>query len=767
MSIYHFNNEGYMRTMRTLLYSILLPTMLFVVILPLRSQEKTPDLTLDRIFSSSEFRSESFGPARWEKDGNTYSTIEKSPTVKDGQDIVLYSAETGKRTVIVPAAKLIPPKDSLPLDIDDYQWSEDGSKLLVFTNTKRVWRQNTRGDYWVLDTKAGSLKKLGGQFEESRLMFAKFSPDGENAAYVYKNDLYNENLASGSITRLTNDGSETIINGTTDWVYEEEFDLRDGFRWSPDNKHIAFWQFDTKGTRNFSLINNTDSLYPQVTTFPYPKAGEVNSAVRTGVVPAAGGDVVWLNVPGDRRNNYIPRMEWVEHSNEILLQHFNRRESQDDVMLCNPTTGEVKTLFTESDSTWVDVMDDLNWLDKGKWFTWLSERDGWRHAYLVSTEGKETKLITPGDYDVIGIQAVDEKGGWMYITASPDNAAQNYLYRVRLNGKGKPERVSPENQSGWHSYQVSPTAKWAIHTYNNFDTPSTIDLVQLPNHKQIRMLAENKTLKEKVDALRRKPAEFFKVDIGDGVKLDGWVVKPPDFDSTKLYPLFFYVYGEPAGQTVIDRWAGSRSLWHSMLAQHGYIVASIDSRGMPAPRGREWRKCIYKKIGVLSSGDHALAVQALIKQWHFVDTSRIGIWGWSGGGTSTLQALFRHPDLYKTGLAVAAVTNERYYDDVYQERYLGLLTDTGGDSVYNECSAITYAKNLKGNLLLVHGTGDDNVHYQNCEALINALVANNKHFSMMAYPNRTHSISQGKGTTRHLYETLTRYLEENMPGGGR
>jgi dipeptidyl-peptidase 4 len=759
-----------MQTKRLILSATILSLVILLNAIPLLySQEKAPDptLTLERIFTANEFKSESFGPARWEKDGNTYSTLENSPTVKDGQDIVLYSTEKGDRKIIVPASRLIPANDSLPLDIDDYQWSEDGNKLLIFTNTKRVWRQNTRGDYWVLDVKGNTLKKLGSRFDESRLMFAKFSPNGNSVAYVYRNNLYTENLSSGEITQLTSDGSETIINGTTDWVYEEEFDLRDGFRWSPDNTYIAFWQFDTKGTRNFYLINNTDSLYPQITSFPYPKAGETNSAVRVGVVPVKGGDAVWLKVPGDQRNNYIPRMEWVEHSNEILLQHFNRRENRDDVMLCNATTGDVSTLFTESDSAWVDVMEDLNWIDKGKWFTWLSERDGWRHAYLVSTEGKETKLITPGDYDVIGIQAVDEKDGWMYIMASPDNAAQNYLYKVRLNGKGRPERVSPKDQPGWHSYQVSPSAKWAIHSFNNFDTPSTVDLIKLPDHRPVRILAENKILKEKVSVLNRKATEFFKVDIGNGIKLDGWCMKPPDFDSTKSYPLFFYVYGEPAGQTVIDRWSGSRYLWHTMLAQQGYIVASIDSRGMPAPRGRDWRKSIYKKIGVLSSSDHALAVQALSKQWHYVDTSRIGIWGWSGGGTSTLNALFRHPDIYKTGLAVAAVTNERYYDDVYQERYMGLLTDEGADSVYKECSAITYARNLKGNLLLVHGTGDDNVHYQNCEALINELVANNKHFTMMAYPNRTHSISQGKGTTRHLYETLTRYLEENMPPGGR
>ncbi|MFI5251338.1 MAG: S9 family peptidase [Bacteroidota bacterium] len=747
--------------------TLLLLTILVLSNTPLRSQgtKDSSNLTIERIFGKNEFSSESFGPVRWEKDGNSYSTLEKSPTVKDGQDIVLYSAANGSRRVVVPASQLIPANDSTPLDIDDYQWSKDGNKLLVFTNTKRVWRQNTRGDYWVLDIEKGTLKKLGARFEPSRLMFAKFSPNGNRVAYVYKNDIYTENLDDGVILQLTHDGSETIVNGTSDWVYEEEFDLRDGFRWSPDNTSIAFWQFDTKGAREFHLINNTDSLYPRIISFPYPKVGEMNSAVRIGVVPAAGGEPIWMNVPGDPRNNYIPRIEWIEFSNELMMQHFNRRQNQDDVLIGNVTTGEVRTVYSEKDSAWVDVMDDLFTVDKGKWISWLSERDGWRHVYLLSTEGKEAKSITHGDFDVIGIQSVDEKGGWVYYTASPENATQLYLYRARLNGEGMPQRISPSNQPGWHSYQISPSAKWAIHTYSNFDMPPTVELVKLPDHQQVRVLSANKSLKEKINALNLTPVEFFKIDIGGGVLLDGWRIKPPGFNSTKSYPLFFYVYGEPAGQTVVDRWGGNRGLWHQMLAQHGYIVASIDSRGMPAPRGREWRKCIYKKIGVLPSGDHALAVEAIGKQWHFIDTSRIGIWGWSGGGSSTLNAMFRHPDLYKTGMAVAAVTNERYYDDVYEERYMGLLTDENADSIYKECSAITYAKNLTGNLLIVHGTGDDNVHYQNCESLINDLVAFDKHFTMMAYPNRTHSISQGKNTTRHLFETLTTYLEQNMPAG--
>ena len=723
-----------------------------------------PILTVDRIYNSREFASQRFGPARWLKDGASYTTLEDSKDVQGGRDIVVYSAETGKREVLVSASKLIPPPPAgpNPLAIENYEWSADGKKLMIFTNSKRVWRQNTRGDYWVLDLASGTLKKLGGRFEPSTLMFAKFSPDGLRAAYVVKNDIYAEDIASGRILRLTFDGSETLINGTFDWVYEEEFSLRDGFRWSPDGRFIAFWQIDSSRVKEFNLINNTDSLYPRLIPIKYPKPGETNSACRVGVVNAFGGPVKWISLPGDARNTYIARMDWAGNSNEIIFQHLNRLQNTLSVMLGDVRTGEARTIFTDRDEAWVDVVNDLRWVENGARFTWTSERDGWRHVYFVSRQG-EAKLITPGDYDVMGIDGIDEKGGWLYFTGSLENPVERYLYRVKLTGKSKAERVSPKDKPGSHSYQISPSAAWAIHTYSTFDMPSAVDLVKLPAHTVVRLLAENKELMAKVKALKRKPVEFFRVDIGNGVLLDGWCLKPPDFDPEKKYPLFFQVYGEPAGTTVNDRWGGNGYLWHLLLAQRGYIVASVDNRGTPAPRGRAWRKIVYRQIGILASEDQAAAARALIQKWPYVDADRIGIWGWSGGGSMTLNMIFRHPEIYKTGLAVAFVANQRYYDSIYQERYMGLPKDN--QEGYKNGSPITYANQLKGNLLIVHGTGDDNVHYQNFEALVNELVAGGKKFTMMAYPNRTHGISEGRGTTLHLYNLLTSFLLANMPPG--
>ncbi|HUV67449.1 MAG TPA: S9 family peptidase, partial [Sedimentisphaerales bacterium] len=635
--------------------------------------------------------------------------------------------------------------------------------LLIFTNTKRVWRQNTRGDYWVLDLSDWKLQKLGGDAEPSTLMFAKFSPQGDRVAYVREKNLYVQNLKDLRITPLTEDGSDTIINGTSDWVYEEEFSLRDAFRWSPNGKFIAYWQFDTEGVKDFTIIDYTKSLYPKITTFKYPKVGETNPACKVGVVSSRGGQTQWFSVFDDPRNHYIPRMEWAESSKAVIFQRLNRLQNRNDVMLGNARNGGVRTILTEQDEAWLDVGDEMKWLDDGRRFTWLSERDGWQHLYLVPRSGRKAILLTPGPFDVIEVLDVDREDGWVYYMASPENPTQRYLYRSPLDGSGKLERVTPSDKEGTHKYELSPDSKWAIHTYSSADRPPVTDLVRLPSHARVCVLEDNSELRSRLAALKRRPTEFFRIDIGDDVSLDGWCMKPPDFDPRKQYPLLFHVYGEPAGQTVLDRWGGEKYLWHLMLTQQGYIVASVDSRGTPAPRGRAWRKCVYRQIGILASADQAAATRAIIESRPYVDPARIGIWGWSGGGSMSLNALFRYPDLYHTAMAIAFVSNQRFYDTIYQERYMGLPDDN--EEGYTNGSPITFAHQLQGNLLLVHGTGDDNVHYQSCEALINELIKHNKQFSMMAYPGRSHSIKEGENTKRHLFELLTRYLKENLPAG--
>jgi len=742
---------------------------------PLEAQKATDTslLTLERIFSSDELAPESFGPVRWLENGKRYTVLEDSKSHQGKKDIIQYDPASGSRQVLVSADMLIPADGSQPLDVNDYFWSRDGRKLLIFTNTKRVWRKNTRGDYWVFNLDTQDLHRLGGNAKRSSLMFAKFSPDGRRVAYVCERNLFIQDLKDFRIKQLTKDGSDTIINGTSDWVYEEEFSLRDGFRWSPDGKFIAYWQFDTSSVKDFYLINYTDHLYPRLTAFKYPKAGQLNSACRVGVVRAKGGKTGWFKLPGDPRNHYIPRIKWTPDSRGVVLQQLNRLQNTNRVFLGKVRTGwigdihtgPVKTILIERDKAWVDVSDHWKWLNNGRSFIWVSERDGWRHLYLVSHTGRELTLLTPGPFDVISVLGVDEEKGFVYYIASPDNPTQRYLFRTPLDGSGQGQRLTPTNQPGTHHYTISPDSRWAFHRYCSFDEPPIISLVRLPTHKTARLLVENCELRSKLNKLKRRPTEFFRIDIGKGVLLDGWCMKPPDFDPKKRYPLLFYVYGEPAGQTVLDKWSGKNEkyLWHLMLTQQGYVVMSVDNRGTPAPRGRQWRKCIYRQVGILASADQAAAARAIIKSRSYIDPNRIGIWGWSGGGSMSLNAIFRYPHLYQTAIAIAFVSDQRFYDTIYQERYMGLPEDN--QQGYKDGSPITFAHQLKGNLLIIYGTGDDNCHYQNCEALINELIKHNKLFSLMVYPNRTHSIKAGKNTKRHLYELMTEYLRQNLPAG--
>jgi len=719
-------------------------------------------LSLERIFSSSEFSLKRNGPNRWIENGDAYTTLEPSQAYSGAREIIRYQTASGERTVLIGAEKLVPQGESSPLAVSNYIWSPDKKKMLIFTNTKRVWRLNTKGDYWVLDLESGDLKQLGAKFEEGTMMFAKFSPDNSKVGYVQKHNIYVEDLGTGKITPLTSDGTVKIINGTFDWVYEEELGQRDGFRWSPDSKRIAYWQLDAHGIRDFLMVNNTDSNYSRTIPIQYPKVGTDGSAARIGVVSASGGATQWMNIEGDKRQHYLARMDWANNE-EMVVQQLNRKQNTNKVMLTNASNGSVKLMMTEKDDAWVQMHNDLKWIKDGKAFTWVSERDGWKHIYEISKTG-EAKVLTPWDFDVVSIQHLDENKGWAYYIASPDNPTQRYLYRSKLNGKGKAERISPADQSGTHSYQVSPNAKWAFHTYSSFGKPTTTDLVSLPNHKVIRVLEDNAEAAKAVAGMAKTPHEFFRVTIEDGVELDGWMIKPHDFDPNKKYPVLFHVYGEPAGQTVLDRWGGSNYLWHTMLAQQGYVIISLDNRGTPAPRGREWRKSVYGQIGILASHDQAKGARAVMKKFDFVDADRIGIWGWSGGGSMTLNMMFRYPEIYKTGMSIAPVGNQLLYDNIYQERYMGLPWENAEN--YKNGSPFTHAKNLEGNLLIIHGTGDDNVHYQNAEVVINELIKHNKYFSMMAYPNRSHGIFEGENTSRHLRELLTRYLQTNLPAGG-
>lgn len=729
-------------------------------------------LSVDRIFGAGkEFKTESWGPAHWLADGQGFTTLEPSealkghPLASEIKDIVRVDPATGVRTVLVSARELLPPGKVVPLEIEKYEWSEDTTTLLIFTNAQKVWREKTRGDYWVLHRPTGSLRQLGGPAPAASLMFATLSPDGTRVAYVQANNVYVQSLADLRITALTTDGGPHRVNGTTDWVNEEEFRLRNGLRWSPDGRQVAYWQFDTTGVQDFTLVNLTEGRYPRLTPIAYPKVGEVNSACRVGVVSAEGGPTRWFASNPDPRNHYIPRMEWAPDGSRVLFQQLNRLQNTNEVIAADPATGALTVLFTDRDEAWVEVMDEFHWVDEGRRFLWLSERDGWKHLYSVGVADGAVRLLTPGEFDVISLAGVDHAGGYVYFIASPDEPTRRYLYRARLDGAGEVARVTPAGQPGAHAYHLAPGARWAFHTFSRFGQPPVMHLVNLPDHAAVRPLLANAAVRAKLAALAPVRHEFLRIPLPDGTLLDAWCLLPPDFDPAKRYPLLVHVYGEPAAVLVVDRWMGDNYLWHAMLAQQGYVVVCIDNRGTPAPRGRAWRKSIYRQIGILAPADQAAAVRELLRARPYLDPARVGVWGHSGGGSMSLHAIFRYPDLYKVALALAFVAHQSLYDTIYQERYMGLPDDNVAG--FRDGSPVTHAAGLQGKLLLVYGTGDDNCHYQNCEVLVNELVRLHKPFMQVAYPNRSHSIDEGQNTKRHLYATLRDYLRAHLPADPR
>lgn len=694
---------------------------------------------------------------RWTGD-NKYLTVEAG-------EIVQYTLPERTRSVIATATDLTPPGQP-KLIVKNFSITPDQSRALIFTNTKKVWRLETRGDYWVLELPSKKLTKLGKGLPPSTLMFAKFSPDNSKVAYVSEFNVFSEDLATGKISKLTNDGTRKHINGTFDWAYEEEFSCRDGILWSPDSRNLAFWQVDATKIRDFYMINNTDSVYSQIVPVEYPTAGQTPSPVRIGIIDVTTGSTKWVELPGDPKQHYIPRIEW-NSASELFLERLNRKQNESRIWSYNLASNNATEVFVDKDEAWIDTFTpwenvyaldfrhQIRWINGGKEFIWFSERDGWRHVYRVAKDGKAT-LITKGDYDVMDIKLVDEKGKYLYFMASPENATQKYLYRCKLDGSGKAERVT-KGWEGTNNYVIGPGARFAYHTFSSADIKPTSEWISLPKHEEL--VPGTKRQQEDTNV------EFFKIKTAAGVEMDGWMVKPTRFDSTKKYPVVFYVYTEPWGANVHDTWGVANNfLYDGDLAGDGYIYISIDNRGTPAPKGRAWRKSVYRKIGLLNISDQADAAKEILK-WKFVDPERIAVWGWSGGGAATLNLMFQYPDIYKTGIAVAAVTNQLTYDNIYQERFMGLPQENLEDFVKG--SPLTYAKNLRGNLLYIHGTGDDNVHYANAEMLINELVKHGKQFQLMIYPNRTHGISEGEGTGEHLSKLYSEYLRKYCPPGGK
>ena len=582
------------------------------------------------------------------------------------------------------------------------------------------------------------------------------SPDGKSVLYSEGGNLYVRDLNSDRKIPLTkNTAGSSISNSRAVW--------------SPDGKWIAFVQSDSSQVKLRSVLVPGDPSYPTVKEVRFARVGGTIASLRVGVVDARGSETRWPAIPEPAEGFYLGNVSWAGNSNELLVEKLSRFRNEREFFLANVRTGAIQRIFHESDPAWVVASygknTGLTWIRDGQAFIVLSEKEGWRHAYIYSRDGKELDLLTPGRFDIIERAVVDEARGWFYYYASPDNGTQKYLYRVRLDGTGEAKRVTPMDQPGTHDYAFSPDATWAFHTFSTFDTPPVTELVQLPDHRVVRVLEENKELRKKMEPLISQPTEFFQLKIGGGVVMDAWMIKPRGFDPSRKYPVFVYVYGEPHGQTVLDAWGRSHADYHRMIADLGYLVVSIDNRGTPAPKGAAWRRAIFGSLGPLSTKEQAAGVKKLAHTRPYVDLSRVGIWGWSGGGSNTLNAMFRKSDVYQVGIAVAPKPQPHLYNAWFQEIYME-TRETNPDG-YRRSAPINFAEGLKGDLLIIHGTGETNTHLQITEGLIDRLIELGKPFDYMAYPNRDHGLREGKGTTVHLRMLMVRYLIDHLPPGPR
>ncbi len=694
------------------------------------------------IYERNEYTVRSFR-ADWLPDGSGYLVMDGLNDA-NGQTLARFDAASGKRTDIVSASQLYLPGVTGSFAISNYTFSPDGNKILLAASDRKENSVNLY--YWMLDWKSGKLQHVKAGINSS------ISPDGQRILFTDKGNLYVYNLQNEYTIALTNDAVPNSVR------YNQAV-------WSPDGTRIAFVQEDVSRVRLRPMLVPGDPTFPEVKETRFARVGETIASLRIGVVDADGNETRWLSIAISSEGFYLGQVSWAGNSGELLVEKLSRFRDRREFLIANINNGTINRIFEESDTAWVVASYGTNlgleWINDFNKFLVLSEKDGWRHAYIYSRDGKSQKNITPGEYDIIERVAVDKSEGWFYYNASPDNGTQAYLFRVRLDGSGEPEQISPKNQPGYHQYNVSPDARYAFHTYSTGNSPPVTQLVKLPEHSVVKVLEDNKVLREKTTSW--SPVEFFQVDIGNDIVLDGWMIKPANFDPSRKYPVFVYVYGEPHAQTVRDSWGFAMADYHRVIADLGYIVISMDNRGTPCPKGAAWRRVIAGRLGPLSTEEQAAGLKEFGRTRSYVDLSRVGIWGWSGGGSNTLNALFRKPNDYHLGIAVVPKPQPHLYNAWFQEIYMN--TPEVNPEGYKESAPINFAEGLHGNLLIITGTGETNTHVQIVEGLVDRLIELGKQFDYMAYPNRDHGLREGKGTQFHLRVYMARYLLNHLPPG--
>jgi dipeptidyl-peptidase-4 len=753
-------------------------------------------LTVERIFGSAELRPSGGPGVQWMRDGRSYVEARDTP---GGTELVRVDAATGAAAVLVPAGALRDERGR-PIAVEELQLSPDERRALLFSGSVRVWRTNTRGTFHVVDfatrrvtpvatvttpgkpaegaagagaardTAAGqTLGREGGvpsfigrglasgAVDADLQMFAKFSPDSRRVAFVRGNNLWVTDLATGRATRLTADGSDDVINGTTDWVYEEELGLRDAFRWSPDSRRLAFWRFDQAAVPAYPVVNETAGQYPQVSVLRYPKAGAPNSRVRVGVVDAAGGATRWL-AAGPDSGQYLARMEWAG-PDSVAVVRMPRSQDRLDLLMLSATTGAGRTVVSDRDSAYVDVEGEaVTWLPGGTHFLLRSDRTGWRAFHLFDRAGRAVRQVTPDGADYLELAGLDTAARAAYFTAAAPTPVERNLFRCSVDPRAAAAPCTRVTAApGTHAVDVAPGARFAVHTHSRLGRAPAVSLVELPSMRPVRALADNRAVAARLAALDVAQPELLKVPMPDGTRLDAYRITPPRFDPARRHPVLLYVYGGPAAPQVSDAWGSTRYLWHQLMAQRGYVVLVVDNRGA-AWRGRDFRKVTQLALGVRESQDQIDAARwAAAQPW--ADPRRVGLWGWSYGGYVTALALARGGDVFKAGIAVAPVVDWRFYDSIYTERFM--RTPAENPRGYQAGAVTTHAAGLTARMLVVHGTGDDNVHPQNALVLAETLQQLDKPFTMLLYPNKTHSIA-GARTQVHLFGSLTRFLAENL-----